>query len=116
MEKSDVEVVEDEDTTLKYLNTGCEACPVDGGRQCLTGYSFRLGQCCDPNDNESKVCKNQMDHQYCSSPEVKNSVLRSFVCPVNDNCPTKYVDYRYAIDKTNYWYNKAYDFNTEVPT
>ena len=102
--------------SLKYLSTGCEAYPVDGGRQCLQSYFFITGHCCDPKDLESKVCKSQHKWQYCSSPQVTNNVLRSFVCPANDNCPTRYVDYRSVIDKTDWWFNKAYEFDTEVPT
>lgn len=57
-----------------------------------------------------------MEWQYCSTPDMKNPVLRNFVCPANDNCPSKYVDYRSVIDKTDWWFTKQYEFNTEVPT
>lgn len=38
------------------------------------------------------------------------------MCPADDNCPSKYVDYRSLIDKTDWWFTKQYEFNTEVPT
>ena len=100
------------------INSDCNNCVADGGRQCITDGKFKEGTCCDRSADVTHTgkCISQSENQFCiDDPTIFNPLILDFACPANDQwCPDDSTT-TVEIDAVNTIYDREHFWDIEIP-